>query len=145
MWWPGKKRREKEKAKAERNEVSSEGPIEAGQTPGMTPEEVLREYKAEAGARYVVGCDTSEGDINSDFSTVAVTPVGGKMEKEQLTIEKKQILWDQIHIRGECPNCNAKHSMLEGPHGGLAVNIKCTVCGQKYWTTSFRGFGAEPI
>ena len=67
------------------------------------------------------------------------------MEKKQLTKEEKQTLWDKIHLQGKCPKCNAYHSMLEGPHGGLAINIKCSVCEQKYWTGPFRGFGAEPI
>lgn len=67
------------------------------------------------------------------------------MEKSQLTKDEKLSLWNQIHINRECPNCKAKNSMLEGPHGGLALNIKCKACGQKYWTGPYRGFGAEPI
>jgi len=66
-------------------------------------------------------------------------------EEKKLTIEEKQTMWCQIHLIGICPNCKAKDSMQMGPQGGLAVNIRCYKCGQKYWTSPIMGFGAEPI
>ena len=67
------------------------------------------------------------------------------MDKKELTTEEKQALWRQIHLNKACPSCKAKDSMLAGPRGGLAINIKCSACGQKYWTSPYMGFGAEPI
>ncbi len=34
--------------------------------------------------------------------------------------------------RGLCPDCLASKSMLEGPHGGDSVNIKCKECGSEF-------------
>jgi DNA-directed RNA polymerase subunit RPC12/RpoP len=31
-----------------------------------------------------------------------------------------------------CPDCGCTY-FLEGPHGGLALNIKCEVCGKEWW------------
>jgi len=67
------------------------------------------------------------------------------MENKKLTKEEKGALWDQIRLRGECPNCKAKFSMIKGPRGGLTLNIKCSSCGKKYWVSPFRGFGAHPV
>lgn len=33
--------------------------------------------------------------------------------------------------QGICPDCNGK-DFLEGPHGGLAVNIQCDNCKSKF-------------
>ncbi len=32
---------------------------------------------------------------------------------------------------GRCPDCG-REKFLEGPHGGLSVNIKCAGCGAKF-------------
>ncbi len=32
---------------------------------------------------------------------------------------------------GTCPDCRGEH-FLEGPHGGLAVNIECSNCGARF-------------
>lgn len=33
--------------------------------------------------------------------------------------------------KGICPDC-AGNKFLEGPHAGLAVNVKCDDCGSKF-------------
>jgi len=33
--------------------------------------------------------------------------------------------------KGECPDCHGT-TFLEGPHGGLAVNIQCAQCKSKF-------------
>lgn len=33
---------------------------------------------------------------------------------------------------GKCPDCQAQNSMLEGPHGGLSVNIMCSACKMRF-------------
>lgn len=32
---------------------------------------------------------------------------------------------------GKCPDCGGT-KFLEGPHGGLSVNIKCAKCGARF-------------
>ena len=64
---------------------------------------------------------------------------------EEYTQEQKSLFWDIIHWLRACPECGAKNSMLEGPHGGLAVNIMCSECKTVFWTAPHRGFGAYPI
>ena len=61
------------------------------------------------------------------------------------TDEQKKEFWIDIHHRAKCPECGAIDSMLEGPHGGMAINIKCSECKTVFWTTPFAGFGAYPI
>lgn len=52
--------------------------------------------------------------------------------------------WDLITLN-VCPNCGKKHTMVEIANGGLAVNIQCDSCQQKYWITYHREFGAIEI
>lgn len=59
--------------------------------------------------------------------------------------ERKQEMWLDIHHREKCPECGAIGSMLKGPRGGEAINIKCSECGTIFWTTPCEGFGAYPI
>lgn len=59
--------------------------------------------------------------------------------------EQKKEMWIDIHYRRKCPECGAFDSMLEGPRGGLAINIKCSQCGMIFWTTPFTAIGAYPI
>ncbi len=33
--------------------------------------------------------------------------------------------------RGVCPDCGGD-KFLEGPHGGLAVNVQCDNCGSRF-------------
>ncbi len=37
--------------------------------------------------------------------------------------------------KSKCPDCHAKNSMLEGPRGGMNVNVKCKNCGSKFNVT----------
>ena len=64
---------------------------------------------------------------------------------ELYTREQKDQMWLMIHAEEKCPQCGAKKSMLEGPHGGMAVNIMCSECKTVFWTTPIEGFGAYPI
>lgn len=41
-----------------------------------------------------------------------------------------------------CPECGGAH-FLQGPRGGLAVNIKCGVCETEWWYAPL--FGIRPI
>jgi len=64
---------------------------------------------------------------------------------DNYTQEQKRDMWTLIHINLTCPECGAEYTMLEGPRGGLAINIKCSECGMVFWTTRYSGFGAYPI
>ena len=63
---------------------------------------------------------------------------------EEYTDEQKKEMWIDIHIRAKCPECEAISSMLDGPRGGMAINIKCSECKTIFWTTPVPGFGAYP-
>lgn len=74
------------------------------------------------------------------------------MDKLQLSMtgdcyseDRKLGMWHDIHSRGKCPQCGALDSMLQGPRGGLAMNIKCKYCHLVFWTTPFPETGAYPI
>lgn len=54
-------------------------------------------------------------------------------------------LYDAI-TRGTCPVCSAQESFLQGPEGGMAVNIKCQECQTRYWLCpGIRGLGAHKL
>lgn len=61
------------------------------------------------------------------------------------TQDQKDAMWHDICYRGKCPQCGGIDSMLQGPRGGLAENIKCKYCHMVFWITPFLGFGAYPI
>lgn len=67
------------------------------------------------------------------------------LDGDNYTQDQKFDMWTDIHYRAKCPNCGAIDSMLQGPHGGLAINTKCKYCHMVFWTTLFSGFGAYPI
>jgi len=48
---------------------------------------------------------------------------------EEIGMDKDKIL--AALNRGECPDCGHR-GFLEGPHAGLAVNIKCKGCGNEF-------------
>lgn len=49
-----------------------------------------------------------------------------------------------MNIRdGFCPACDSTESLLEGPHGGLSINVKCKKCGNQYNVCG--AFGAQWI
>lgn len=64
---------------------------------------------------------------------------------DNYTQEQKKDMSTCIHINAKCPECGAEYTMLEGPHGGLALNIKCSECKTIFWTTPFPGPGAYPV
>lgn len=64
---------------------------------------------------------------------------------EEYTQEQKDEMWIDIHMRAKCPECGANDSMLKGPHGGMAINIKCSECNTIFCTTPLKGFGTYPI
>jgi DNA-directed RNA polymerase subunit RPC12/RpoP len=47
---------------------------------------------------------------------------------------------------GKCPDCGGTR-FLEGPHGGMNVNVKCAGCGSKFNLVPglAGGFGKERI
>jgi predicted Zn finger-like uncharacterized protein len=50
---------------------------------------------------------------------------------EKLTKWEKDFIWKNIEKDGHiiCPNCESAY-MVEGPSGGMSVNIRCPNCGQ---------------
>ena len=50
---------------------------------------------------------------------------------ERLTEWEKLFIWRQLQLDGTvtCPNCESG-KMVEGPQGGMSVNIRCRECGQ---------------
>jgi len=59
--------------------------------------------------------------------------------------KQKKEMWACIHNDLKCPECGAEYTMLQGPRGGMAINIKCSKCKMVFWTTRYAGFGAYPI
>lgn len=49
---------------------------------------------------------------------------------------------DEIIRKNICPDCGG--SLLEGPHGGLSVNVKCEKCNTKFNVTPYP-FRAERL
>jgi len=64
---------------------------------------------------------------------------------DNYTQDQKKEMWIDIYMGARCPECGAKHSMMEGPYGGLAINTMCSECGMVFWTTGFPGSGAYPL
>ena len=57
----------------------------------------------------------------------------GKMGRIAKALD--DMLNNEIRIslnKGECPDCEAKDSMLKGPEGGIMTNIKCEKCGSTF-------------
>jgi len=57
-------------------------------------------------------------------------------------IKKNIDTWIVIHEDQKCPDCGADDPMMRGPSGGLATNIKCDKCGERFWTTPVKALGA---
>lgn len=51
---------------------------------------------------------------------------GEKMQK--LTREQSEYIWEHV----KCPDCHG--DLLEGPHGGSSINVKCSnpLCGHEF-------------
>jgi hypothetical protein len=54
----------------------------------------------------------------------------------ELTGDEKAALYGE----GRCPFCRGKE-FLEGPHGGLSVNIECDRCGARFNTSPIPSVG----
>jgi len=67
------------------------------------------------------------------------------LKGDDYTDQQKKDFWIQIHYADQCPECGAMFSMLQGPQGGLASNIKCKYCHVVFWVTPFVELGAYPI
>lgn len=67
------------------------------------------------------------------------------LKGDNYTDKEKKDFWIKINHDEQCPECDAMFSMLKGPRGGLAFNIKCKYCHTVFWLTPFPGFGAYPI
>lgn len=61
------------------------------------------------------------------------------------TQQQKKEMWIDIHWKFKCPECGASDSMLKGPRGGLAINVKCSKCKTVFWSTPLTAFGAYPV
>jgi len=55
------------------------------------------------------------------------------MRWENEEIEMRPVVQNAKTIQAMiCPKCH-KGLLLQGPRGGLAVNVKCERCGEWYW------------
>lgn len=65
--------------------------------------------------------------VKADFSRC---PLCGRLRQ---TVDTASItgLAHTLFVEKKCPDCG-KFDFLEGPHGGLAVNIKCANCGSEF-------------
>ena len=61
-----------------------------------------------------------------------------RMRKCELTDSQKRKLW-----KGKCPDCGG--DLLEGPHGGMSVNVKCEKCDSRFNVCMVKGTFAERI
>lgn len=66
------------------------------------------------------------------------------------TEEEKGKVWERMEsvrndrtLSGHCPNCGGGE-FLEGPSGGLAVNIECKRCGLR-WNANWVGLSWQYI
>jgi len=74
-----------------------------------------------------------------------MTKLNISLKGDDYTHEQKKAFWIQINDDGQCPECGAMYSMLRGPVGGSAMNIKCKYCHVVFWLTPYVQFGAYPI
>jgi len=75
-------------------------------------------------------------DGSEDFAKTTVEKINRddknkSKDGERLTAWEKSFIWKQLKKDGTitCPNCR-KGKMVEGPQGGMSVNIRCRTCGQ---------------
>lgn len=70
---------------------------------------------------------TGKEVVRADFSRC---PICGQPRQ---TVDPESIsgLAYTLFVEKKCPDCG-KFDFLEGPRGGLAVNIKCAHCGSKF-------------
>jgi hypothetical protein len=61
-------------------------------------------------------------------------------EREKLT-KREEEEFRGMYDLAKCPDCAS--SLEEGPHGGMSVNYRCSVCGSKF--NDMGSFGVERI
>lgn len=61
------------------------------------------------------------------------------------TSQQQILFWEDIQYLRKCPECGSNDSILPGHRGGVAQNIKCSVCHMVFWISPIRSFGAYPI
>lgn len=73
-------------------------------------------------------------------------PISQETDTEKGMIEKLTAQEVAALDKGTCPDCGG-HKFLEGPHGGVSVNIMCDGCGAKFNIVPGLGgsFGKERI
>lgn len=71
-------------------------------------------------------------DKLNDMSDAQVKQVFDEQERTGTLVSETEDgkRWTQI-AQSICPHCQQNTQFLEGPQGGLSVNIKCKLCG--YW------------
>ena len=75
--------------------------------------------------------DTTRGRVTHYL----VDPAIGTAKKlEQAPIGRDFVGW----IDRRCPDCHGQ-DFLEGPHGGMCVNIECSNCGSRFNVAIWRG------
>jgi hypothetical protein len=60
--------------------------------------------------------------------------------KKKLAYRKKQRERARLtrYIKNsQCPDCKTKNHIIEGSHGGLAINVMCEYCQSKFNVTPF--------
>lgn len=77
------------------------------------------------------------------FARVSRNYITDELKDRERTM-KKSIKHSKLECvrKSECPDCDAKNSMLMGPRGGASVNVKCENCGSRFNVTPF---GVERI
>ena len=65
-------------------------------------------------------------------------------EPETIKPSVEEVMWDKI-FNQECPDCGATDCILEGPHGGISINVMCDECKQQFNVSTVRGFLVERI
>jgi len=59
--------------------------------------------------------------------------------EDQLKIARKKDKTLKLECvrEGKCPDCKTKGQILEGPHGGMYINVRCDACGSRFNITPF--------
>lgn len=74
-----------------------------------------------------------------------MTKLQPSLTGDNYTDRQKQAMWVTINYLETCPQCGGFQSMLAGPRGGMAENIKCKYCHMVFWLTPHKQIGAYPI
>jgi len=86
----------------------------------------------------------SKKKTSINYEGVSISNVSGNKEWVD-GVKKKIDTWITIQEKRMCPVCSAHDSMLKGPSGGLAMNIKCSECKSIFWISPIKAMGAYKI